>query len=328
MVTAGFGLLLVAFLVFESGAADVGRAMLLLGWRLLPIALFHIVPLSFSTLAWRELLPASTRPRLFILIRIRWIRESVNSLLPVAGVGGDVAGARLANQRGVPVAQAAASMVVDVTVGVVTQLIFVISGVTLFVSRTSADAVLPTARALLIAMSVLAVAVALFVRLQHRSLFFAFAGLAQRLMPSRWRSAFAGSASAIDGAIVATYRRGSALFRANLLRLVGWAVGAGEIWLVMHFLGRPVAATDAFVLESLTSGVRAAAFMLPAALGALEGGFVLFGTLLGLPTDASLVVALSRRVRELLLGLPGLFVWHWIEGRHLMRRREEPPAGS
>ena len=53
---------------------------------------------------------------------MRWIRESVSTLLPVAGVGGDVVGARLAHQRGVSGAQATASMVVDITVGSATQL--------------------------------------------------------------------------------------------------------------------------------------------------------------------------------------------------------------
>ena len=77
---------------------------------------------------------------------------------------------------------------------------------------------------------------------------------------------------------------------------------------------------DAFILESLGSGVRAAAFMLPGALGALEGGFVLFGALFGLPADTALAISLSKRVRELALGLPGLSVWHWIEGHYLLRR--------
>jgi putative membrane protein len=300
--------------------------MLLLGWRLLPITLFHIVPLIFSALAWRELLSASTRPHLITLIWIRWIRESINALLPVAGVGGDIAGARLAHQHGVPAAQAAGSIVVDVTVGVATQLIFVMAGLILLVSRSSGHAAFPAARALVIAMGVLAAAVAIFVRLQHRSLFFAFANFAQAVTLTKWPSAFAGSAAAIDEAVVATYRRVFAFLRANLLRLVGWVVGAGEIWLVTHFLGRPMSATDAFILESLTSGVRAAAFMVPGALGALEGGFVLFGALLGLPADIALAIALSKRVRELLLGLPGLCLWQWVEGRHLLRRREQKPS--
>ncbi len=297
--------------------------MLVLGWWLLPISLFHFFPLSFDALSWRELVPASSRPSVFTFIWIRWIRESINSLLPVAGVGGDIVGARLAHQRGVPGAQAAASIVVDTTVGVATQIVFVIAGVTLLVTRSSEGAAGRVASALLIGVAVFAVAIATFVRLQHRSMFVTFSKLASRLTPEKWLSGVAGSASAVDDAVVATYRRGSALVRANLLHLFGWAAGAGEIWLIMHFLNRPLDVTDAFVLESLGSGVRAAAFMVPGALGAFEGGLVLLGALLGLPADVALAISLSKRVRELALGLPGLVVWQWIEGRRLLRGGED-----
>ena len=54
---------------------------------------------------------------------------------------------------------------------------------------------------------------------------------------------------------------------------------------MMRVLGRPLSAIDSFILESLSAGVRAAAFMVPGALGALEGGLVLFGALLGLPAN-------------------------------------------
>src|SRR5262249_21943345 len=80
---------------------------------------------------------------------------------------------------------------------------------------------------------------------------------------------------------------------------------------------------DALILESLGSAVRAAAFAVPGALGALEGGFILFGALFGLPADAALAISLSKRVRELALGLPGLFVWHWLGVHYLLLRAAE-----
>ena len=73
-------------------------------------------------------------------------------------------------------------------------------------------------------------------------------------------------------------------------------------------------------VASLGQGVHSAAFLVPGALGALEGGFVLFGALLGVPADIALAISLAKRVRELALGLPGLIVWQWVEGRYLMRR--------
>jgi putative membrane protein len=308
------------FLILDSGASEVARAMLVLGWWLLPISLFHLVPLTFDAFSWRELMPASNRPEAFTFVWMRWIRESINALLPVAGVGGDIASARLAHKRGVPGAMAAAAMVVDTTVGVATQLVFIVAGVTLLAARSSENAVIPVAWAVLTGTAVFACVIATFVLVQHRGMFVVFAKLAGSVAPKKWLPGLTDGAPAIDAAVVATYRRGFAFLRANILRLAGWAAGAGEIWLVMHFLRKPFDLTDAFVLESLGSGVRAAAFMVPGALGALEGGFVLLGALFGLSADTALAISLSKRVRELVLGVPGLIVWQWVEGRHLLRQ--------
>ena len=294
--------------------------MLVVGWWLLPITAYHIVPMLFSALSWRELLPSATRPDVVSVSWIRWIRESINSLLPVANIGGDIASARLAHLHGVPGPQAAASMVVDTTVGVVTQMAFVIAGVALLVLRPAGGGSFEVVAGVLVGVSALVVAVTAFVLFQHKNMFARFVKLARGLLPERWLGHFSGSASAVDDAVVLAYRRGAAFWRANLLRLMGWVAGAGEVWLVTWCLGQPLGAADSFILESLSSGVRAAAFMVPAALGVQEGGLVLFGALFGLPAEIGLAISLSKRVRELLLGLPGLFFWYWIEGHYLLRR--------
>ena len=211
-------------------------------------------------------------------------------------------------------------MVVDTTVGVVTQLAFVMSGVALLLLRPTGHAAFEVVAGVLTGVGALVVAVAAFVLLQHKDMFARFVRLARRMLPEQWLSHFAGSASAIDDAVVAAYRNGPAFWRANLLRLIGWAAGAGEVWLVAWCLGQPLSTADSLILESLSSGVRAAAFMVPAAIGVQEGGFVLFGALFGLPPEFGLAISLSKRVRELLLGLPGLFSWYWLEGHYLLRR--------
>ena len=293
--------------------------MLVIGWGLIPITLYHLIPFTLSALSWRELLPPASRPRTVTVIWIRWIRESINSLLPVASVGGDVASTRLAHLRGVPGAQAASSVIVDTTVGLVTQLIFVLSGVALLLMRSTDRNSLLVAGTVLLAMGVLFVAIAAFLVLQHRGLFAGSAKFARRLMPGKWLS---------DDAVVATYRNRSVMLRASLLRLVGWAAGAGEVWLVMQSLGQPIGVVDAYILESLGSGVRAATFMVPGALGTLEASYVLFGAMFGLPADTALAISLSKRVRELALGVPGLLFWQCIEGRYRLRRGEPNGRGS
>jgi len=159
--------------------------MLVVGWWLLLITAYHIVPMLFSALSWRELLPSATRPDVVSVTWIRWIRESINSLLPVANIGGDIASARLAHLRGVPGPQAAASMVVDTTVGVVTQMAFVIAGVVLLVLRPTGGAAFEVVAGVLIGVGALVAAVAAFVLFQHKNMFARFAKLARRLVPEQ-----------------------------------------------------------------------------------------------------------------------------------------------
>jgi putative membrane protein len=296
--------------------------MLVLGWWLLPITLFHLAPLYFDAVSWRQLFPALKRPGVLSFLWMRWIRESVSTLLPVASVGGDVVGARLAHQRGVPGAQATASMVVDITVGAATQATFVVAGIVLLAAGARAHAPAAMAWALLIGVALFAAGIGVFILIQHNSMFGVLVEWARRLAPKNWLSGFAGRADAVDEAVVATYRRRFALSYSSLLRLIGWVTGVGEIWLAMRVLGKPLSLIDSFTLESLSAGVRGAAFMVPGALGAQEGGLVLFGALLGVPADLALAVSLAKRVRELALGLPGLAAWQWVEGRRLLSRRE------
>jgi putative membrane protein len=322
VVATACGFLLVVYLIVANGAADVVHSLHVIGWWLLPITLFHLIPLLASALSWRELLPPTTRPDVTTVVWIRWIRESINSLLPVASIGGDFAGMRLSHLRGVPSVQAVASMVVDITIGAATQLILVMSGAALLLTRSSDRTATLVASGVLVGTALFLVTIAAFTVFQHRGLFSVSAKLTRRLLPREWLSLLEAGAPAIDDAVVASYRAGPVILGAGALRLIAWAVEAGEIWLVTRALGQPVDIIDALILESLSSGVRAAAFMLPAGLGALEGGLVMLGALLGLPAGTALAISLTKRVRELALGLPGLFVWYWIEGHHLLRRSE------
>src|SRR5208282_6354181 len=176
--------------------------MLTLGWRLAPITLFHVLPLSLSALSWRELLSTSCRLNVASAAWIRWIRESINNLLPVANIGGDVASVRLANLRGVATTQAAASVVVDTTVGVVTQLVFVLAGVTLLMIRSTDAASLLAARVALIGAEGFVAAIAIFVWFQHRNMLAVLAGLVRRLLPEDLRPILSDKASAIDEQVV------------------------------------------------------------------------------------------------------------------------------
>jgi len=53
----------------------------------------------------------------------------------------------------------------------------------------------------------------------------------------------------------------------------------------------------------------------PGALGIQEGAFVVIGAALGLDATTSLALASARRIRDLIIYLPGLIAWHRAETR-------------
>jgi uncharacterized membrane protein YbhN (UPF0104 family) len=109
------------------------------------------------------------------------------------------------------------------------------------------------------------------------------------------------------------------------LSFIGWMVGTVEVYLILGLLRYPVSWSDALMLESLGQAIRAAAFVIPGALGVQEGGYLLLAPLAGLPSEAGLALSLAKRARELLLGLPGLLYLHFAERANAAAARAVPP---
>jgi uncharacterized membrane protein YbhN (UPF0104 family) len=93
------------------------------------------------------------------------------------------------------------------------------------------------------------------------------------------------------------------------------------VWVVFRFMGHPIDYGDAVVIESLMHAVRGAAFAVPAALGAQEGGLIVLCSIFGIPPEAALALSLVKRLPDLVIGVPGLIAWQVMEGWNFHRRR-------
>src|SRR5213079_822171 len=128
---------LFTILLIRQGAPQVGAAFASAGWAIAAVVIYHFaVPVFLDAAAWWVLFPKSDRLPLRKLLWMRWIGESVSTLVPSAAVGGDIVRARLAAISGTPVAIAAATVLVDLTLGVFTQAVFTLLGVVLLVGAT------------------------------------------------------------------------------------------------------------------------------------------------------------------------------------------------
>ena len=312
---AGFALLLA--LIARQGFSEVSSALVVAGLGMLWVTVYHLVPMFVDTLAWQFLLPRRHHQPLADLLWMRWLAESVNNLLPVAQVGGEFLKARLLMLRRIPGSIAGASAVGDLTTTVIAQVVFCVIGVLLLAQGGESGG---EVWEFLIGLGALGLLILGFYALQRAGLFFYLARVLERLGGEREWLSLSGSAAALDHAVNSLYRRRRAFWAACFLHLMGWIVGAGEVWLALYVLGYPVTPMQALIVESLITAVRAAAFTVPGALGVQEGGLMMIAPLVGLSPETGLSLSLVKRVRELILGLPGLVVWHVSEARHAVGR--------
>lgn len=312
-------------LIWYFGYAEVATALAAGGWGLLWVAVYRVFPLSIDALAWGRLFDDRARPSFWVLFWIRWVGESINSLLPVGQVGGDVIRARLTARNGTPAAEAAATVVVDFSVGIVTQIIFCIVGVGLLLTQHGIHE--QTAALSMLSAFALMGATALYL-LPKMGALGIIARLIGRLSDNGAIRALAGKVTSLDQAVLALHRRRWEVLNAFVLKLGGWMARTGETYLALHFLGFPIGVEEAIIIESLISAVRSAAFVVPGAFGVQEGGILLLGAMLGIPPGTSLALALVKRVREVVVGVPAIIGWSLFETRSYRRRARQRLTGS
>jgi putative membrane protein len=307
------GLALAVVLIGEAGFLEVGRAFAKIGWGLLVIVAYDVAALACAGLGWRALLSGAWRAPAGLAIYLRYLREAINNLLPVAQVGGDLIAARILAKSGAPASLAVASVIADKTVETMGQFLFTLAGFVLLIGRSdSSDLTGGIALGLLLA----APALLAFFAVQNSRV---FAGFERLLLALASRMQWGGLAqmAGLHGNLVALYRNPVGVLVGFVYHAIAWAAGAGEIWLALHLMGQEISLGDAFILESLGQAARSAAFVIPGGLGAQEGAFLLVGQALGLPADYALAASLVKRASQLLFGLPLLASWPWAERRKI-----------
>lgn len=313
------GIWLVATNDLGAIASAFGRVGLL---GLVGIVLVRVLNLSLCGIAWARILSRLADVELGAFVILRFVREGINQLLPVAQVGGEFVGGRLLTFWGVSGALAAASLLADMLIQVSTQLLFTLCGVALL-HRVSGDAAASLAGWMLHAAWIAALLLGGFFAFQR----FGPAGMVERGLAriggsilresersdGQARENGLGIQAALDR-IWGSGRSGP-LLQSALLHLAAWSLGALEIWIALTCIGIEISWAEAVMLESLAQAIKAAAFPVPAGLGVQEGGFVLVGGLFGIEADVAIALSLVKRVPDVVLGIPALLYWQTLEAK-------------
>jgi putative membrane protein len=322
---AAVGIALSAWLLHSYGAARVFGLLRQAGWfGMTAVIAFHIIQILFSALAWQVISgPTQPRPSLRDYMVLRWIREGVNNLLPVAQIGGEFVAASLLQGRGMALAPAIAGAVADLTMEMVTQIGFTLMGLGVLLHAGLGGGITGTVVNGMIAASLLAGA---FLAAQWLGLAAAIeAGLMRLGRLVGW--AGTDKVTGLHKALMACYRAPRRVLLAMAWQMVSWLLGTLEVCLALHFLGHDVGLGAGLAIESLGQALKAVGFAIPGALGVQEGGYVMVCSLFGLPPQVAIALSLMKRLREVVLGVPGIVAWRRMAARQA-RTRSPALAGA
>jgi len=318
------GIAILIALVVHDGAHDVVRVIGMAGPALLWLVPFHLLPLLLDAQGWRLLL--AKRLPLGFLLWIAAVREAINRLLPVVGVGGELVGIRLARWRMREGSFVAATVIVEVMITIAVQYAFSALGLVLIVAATGDGGSLRTITtiglALLLSAPLPVIAVVL---LRRGGIFHAIERWAGRMFGAARPVVVGIDGHQLDRDLDALMSQTGLMFRTFLWQLAGYMLGAFETWWALRLLGCEVSIEGALAIEALTQAVRHAAFMVPAGLGIQEAAVVLLAQLFGVGHEVALSLALVKRMREVIFGCLALVSW---QGAELARTRRPVRPGA
>jgi putative membrane protein len=315
-LAAIFGLAFLTGLTAYYGFASVVQAVASAGWGVALVIFVRAAVLAVAGIGWWILLMPAVARGLFLFVGIRFIREAINSLFPVAQVGGDIIGARLLTLFGVGSGLAIASVLIDIFIQVVCLLIFVLAGLGILVSVVDSHQ-LAAATFFMLAIAMPAIA-GFFLALN----FGAFDPIMRRLIEFGERRQWTAFSHVVGlgNSLQQIWRNHRGLLASFLVHLATLFFGATEVWIALAFMGHPVSLFEAVAIESLGQASRAAAFAIPGAFGVQDGTIIAACAVFGVPAEVALALALVKRIAELVLGIPGLLVWQALEGRRLLSK--------
>lgn len=281
------------------GWANLGRRLQRVGyyWPLL-LAPYGLVNCLWA-ISWDYLLlHKETRPSLRRIFFLRLAGDSLNQLTPTASIGGEAFRAQRLKALGVPWEEAAASVVIQKSILVLSLVLYVFLGLALSVLAPALDAfrlsVLGPAALILGAASLA------FLIVQRRGPCVQGIRLLEKfgLCPAKLK-AKEQQLAVLDSCLAGFYKehptRG---FLAFVLFFLGWLVHGLEVYVIFRLLGHPIDCGLALCLDALVTLVAAMGFMIPASVGVQDCGAILLslGFNLGAPLGAAFSV--MRRFRE------------------------------
>ena len=304
-----------AFWVFNIFSGPEAITYILNNYTKLWLLIFaHLPSLIFDSLAWMVLM-TKKKLKFFWCFCITWISQTSGKFLPTGNITGEFVRIYLGVQKGMSSTNSSSTVIADLAIATFSLLLVSILSFSLFWEKKE-NLSQPEEGLEYILLSIFFMILA--------SILFCFS-IRKRFLKyilkktSNYFIIYKKKIRAISISLLKfDYELYKLSFRINILlyslffRLLGWLGGAFEIYIFLRIINIEISPVDAILIESFTGIIRAFVFFIPAAIGVQEFAFVIVGTFLGFSNPVSLSIAISRRVREVLIGIPAMLSWYLI----------------
>ncbi len=279
-------------------------------YKLIFLVIAYIPTLYFDSLAWLVLM---SKNKISVLnsILITWISQTSSKFLPTGNLTGEFVRFYLAKKCGQDSADASSTVLIDLFIATFSLLI--IGVFSFFIILLVNIKVLENHYFLYLIASILLIFLAcflFFLLIRKRTISYLIRKKIKnynlRIVKKNLKSLIR-----LDYYLYKLSFKKKKLVNALFLRLLGWVSGALEIYIFLWIIGIEANLLDVILIECITAIFRSVAFFIPAGLGVQEFAFVLMGEFVGYSGVVSFSIALGRRLREIMVGVPAMIIWYF-----------------
>ena len=275
-------------------------------YKLLLLIIAHLPTLYFDSLAWVVLM---YRNKLSIhsAFIITWIAQTSSKFLPTGNITGEFVRYFLAKKSGQKFSEASSTVLVDLFIATFSLFLIGLLAFILIVNKKKELVFASDLLYLISAMMLIFIGSLLFfliIRKRLLSKFIKIIPATNYFMTNKIYSIFR-----LDISLYKLSFEKKSLFQAITFRIIGWIAGAFEIYVFLWIIGIDANLIDVILIESVTAIIRSVAFFIPAGLGVQEFAFVMIGSFIGYSGVISFSIAIGRRLREIMVGIPAIIVF-------------------
>ena len=278
-------------------------------YKIFYLIIAHIPTLFFDTLAW-SILMVKNKLSIKTTFVITWISQTSGKFIPSGNITGEFVRFYLARRSGQKFSDASSSVLMDLFIATFSLFIIGLLALIFIVFSLKSNFILDKYQYLIMALVLISLGSLFFLLIIRKRII-------SKLLASTKKFEFLSKKNVynlirLDISLNKLSFRKKLLLSAITLRLIGWIAGAFEIYIFLWIIGVDAKVTDVIIIESVTAIIRSAAFFIPSAIGVQELAFVIVGELVGYSGIVSFSIAMGRRLREIMVGIPAIITWIFI----------------